>query len=579
MRTPPALFAVGALLLLAAPAKAQDGDPVMPLSEVRAGMECTGLSVVRGTDIASFGVEVIDVVAGQQGAPAARILVRVSGPAVDATGIGPGFSGSPVYCPDGAGMSRVAGAISEAIGEFGNDVALATPIEEILGEPPDPPVGATRNARMLRRARPLAAPLTVAGLHPALARRMPAASVAARRTVLAAPPGPLGTFPPQQLRPGAAVAVGLTSGDLALGSIGTVAYAAGDFVWAFGHPFDGTGPRSLLLQDAYVYTVVNNPFGVEPAFTYKLASPGHDVGTLTNDASGAVVGRVGVLPRTIPLKVVARDLDGGSLGLVELRAADEAALGYPSATSALSIAAPLAVAQAGTEALRGVPARLTASMCLRIELEERNRPIRFCNRYVAGGSPDSDAAGLSAPLTDAASTMGLLDAYAFGPLEVTKVEASLKLRRGLRQGYLTRVSAPSRVRRGRRVPVTVTIRRVNGPIQRRRYRLRVPRSAPTGLVELSLSGSAADLFTDDLIIDFDELFSEGGDEETDPGDPGPTSVDELAAEVEGLRRYDGVSARFSRPGRRRGGALVRQAFRDADVRISGRASTLVRVVR
>ena len=52
----------------------------------------------------------------------------------------------------------------------------------------------------------------------------------------------------------------------------------------------------------------------------------------------------------------------------------------------------------------------------------------------------------------------------------------------------------------------------------------------------------------------------------------------LAAEIEGLRRYDGVSARFGRPGRRSGRALVRRAFRDADIRISGRASTLLRVV-
>jgi hypothetical protein len=578
MRIWPLLAVAGASLALAAPASAQSGDPVMPLSQVRAGMECTGRSVVRGTDIATFDVEVVDVVAGQQGSPSARILVRVSGPAIEDTGIGPGFSGSPVYCPDAVGTNRVIGAIAEAIGEFGNEMVLATPIEEILGETPDPPPGATRNARMLSRARPLAAPLTISGLHPTLARRLPAAGVRAGRTFLAAPPGPVGTFAPQQLRPGAAVSVGLTSGDLGLGAIGTVAYAAGGAVWAFGHPFDGTGPRSLLLQDAYVYTVVSNPFGVEPAFTYKLASPGHDVGTLTNDAAGAVVGRVGALPRTIPVKVVAQDTEAGRVSVVELRAADEAPLGLPSATSAVAIATPLAVAQAGTHALRGVPSRITASMCLRIELEERERPIRFCNRYVAGGSADADAGGLGAPTTDAANAMGFLDAFNFGPLRVTSVEANLLLRRGLRQGYLTRVSAPRRVRRGSRVPVTVTVRRVNGPSERRRFRVRIPRSAPTGLVELELAGTATDLFTDEIIIDFDELLS-GDDEEADPGDPGPRDVDALAAEIEGLRRYDGVSARFGRPGRRNGRALVRRAFRDADIRISGRASTLVRVVR
>src|SRR5215217_554946 len=89
---------VAALLLPAAPAVA--GDPIMPLSQVRAGMQCTGYSVVRGTTISSFAVEVVDVVDSEPGTDGARIIVTVSGPAVDATGIGFGFSGSPIYCPD-----------------------------------------------------------------------------------------------------------------------------------------------------------------------------------------------------------------------------------------------------------------------------------------------------------------------------------------------------------------------------------------------------------------------------------------------------------------------------------------------
>src|SRR5689334_20140008 len=151
---------VAALLVPAAPAFAA-GDPIMPLAEVHAGMQCTGYSVVRGTDITTFNVEVVDVVDGDPDEPAPRILVQVSGPAVDATGIGPGFSGSPIYC-DG----RTIGAISESIGEFGGKTVLATPIEQIVGTPVDAPAkpaaqitGAKARA-LLARAKPLAAPLT-----------------------------------------------------------------------------------------------------------------------------------------------------------------------------------------------------------------------------------------------------------------------------------------------------------------------------------------------------------------------------------------------------------------------------------
>ncbi|MGH2948100.1 MAG: hypothetical protein ACRDPC_17910, partial [Solirubrobacteraceae bacterium] len=123
---------LAACLLPAAPAAA--GDPIMPLGEVRSGMQCTGYSVIRGTEVSSFDVEVIDVVDGEPESDGPRILVEASGPAVDETGIGPGFSGSPIYCG-----GRNIGAISESIGEFGGKVVLATPIESMLANPVDAP--------------------------------------------------------------------------------------------------------------------------------------------------------------------------------------------------------------------------------------------------------------------------------------------------------------------------------------------------------------------------------------------------------------------------------------------------------
>src|SRR5882724_13189900 len=136
----------------------------MPLSAVRAGMQCTGLSVVKGTAVTSFDVAIEDVVAMGQSGLSPRLLIRASGPAVDATGLGPGFSGSPIYCPGDDGVQRVAGAVSESLGEYGGKVALATPIESILGQPVDPPA-ATRSApALVRSARPIATPLSIGGL-------------------------------------------------------------------------------------------------------------------------------------------------------------------------------------------------------------------------------------------------------------------------------------------------------------------------------------------------------------------------------------------------------------------------------
>src|SRR3954454_15135336 len=181
--------AVAALLVPAGSALAA-GDPIMPLSQVRAGMQCTGYSVVHGTDISSFAVEVLEVTGGEATQGSGNILISVSGPAVDATGVGPGFCGSPIYCPDDAGVSRVIGAISESVNEYGGKVALATPIEAILGTPIDVPGKPSARMRAaLASAKPIATPLTVSGLSAPVAQLLQYAANKAGQTLLAVPPG------------------------------------------------------------------------------------------------------------------------------------------------------------------------------------------------------------------------------------------------------------------------------------------------------------------------------------------------------------------------------------------------------
>ena len=114
------------------------------------------------------------------------------------------------------------------------------------------------------------------------------------------------------MRPGAAVGVSYSMGDIQIGAIGTVAYTDEDRVWAFGHPFENAGARRLFLQDAYVYRVIDNPVAIpDAASTYKFASLGHTLGTISNDERDAVAGRTGALPPTVPVRVFANDLDTG----------------------------------------------------------------------------------------------------------------------------------------------------------------------------------------------------------------------------------------------------------------------------
>jgi hypothetical protein len=582
MRRPRLLVAAAAAALVsgAAPGVAEAGDPTMPLSELRPGLRCTAYSVVRGTEITSFDAEIVDVVSGDASAnDGPRILVRLSGPAVDETGVGPGFSGSPVYCPDGTGASRNAGAISESIGAYGGKTVLATPIEEILANPADAPRPRPIGARASRigRVLPLADPLTVSGLNRGLAQRVTAAGARARRPVLTAPAMPLAPFPAAPPRPGSSLSVGYSSGDISVGAVGTVAYVDGDRVWGFGHPFEDSGLRSLLLQDAYVYDVISNPnVGDDTGSTYKLAAAGHTLGTISNDASAAVVGRSGPPPATIPVRIFTEDEDTGARSTLGAQVVDETDVGTPTGSAPLTFVAPLALAQAASAILRSAPGQLSGTVCVRIALRERKDPLRFCNRYASAVAPSDPEAGenivAAGGAADALDALTELDNYKRSGLHVTEFAARVKLRRGLRQAFIRSVRMPRRVRRGERVRVRLNLQVVRGPHITRSFRLHIPRSMRPGVRRLSFRGHDVDDPDSDLFGALIETLTIGGDEGDDgTGDPGARSLDALAKRVRGVARFDGVTVYAG--GRRQ------RAYRDADLRISGRGSANVRVRR
>jgi hypothetical protein len=573
-------LAVGlaALLSLLIPAAAHAGEPIMPLAQVQSGMDCTGASVIRGVDITTFDVHVIDVLAG----PDAQVLVSVSGPAVDDTGIAEGFSGSPVRCVDPAdGVPKIIGAIAQGTGDYGNKIVLVTPIETMLGEPVDPPASAkAMPAALKRKVRALATPISFSGVSGPVATALRAAGEKLGRALYAAPAAPrAAAFPVQTLQPGSSVAVGLAGGDIEAGAVGTVTYVDGSSVWAFGHPLEAAGRRSLLLQDAYVYTVVGNPIDSDQVTSYKLAAPGHSLGTLTDDAPSAVVGRLGALPDRFSLRVAATDLDSGRVVHEDVELADETAVGQPTGTSSLTQVGPVAVAQAAYNILRGSPARQSGEMCARITIRERKTPLRFCNTYV-GGSPTAPAAPLVA---DFAAASGLLDAYNFGALHITGASVSLKLRRDLHQAYLLSARGPTVVRRGSDVKVRISAQRVRGAKLTKTVTVHIPRYLKAGEHILSLTGTPADTVAgsgdaQDLASTFTITLGDEGDSSDD--DPGPRDLDELARTFAAIGREDGVTASFRDPDDTTGESATSEieVLRDPQLRLSGKARLRV-VVR
>jgi hypothetical protein len=564
LRTAAAVLAV--LSLWAAPS-ARAGDPIMPLAQVKPGMKCTGYTVVRGTEITTFDVEVLDVFEQRPYAPS--ILVRVSGPAVADGGVAAGFSGSPVYCNDEQGTARNIGAIAEVVGDYGNDLALATSIEEILRESPDPPASRARSRARVRAAassRIPRTPLTVAGLSQPVERALVSVARRGPQPVIVAPRAPAQPAEPfTPLRPGSSVSVGLSSGDLWVGGIGTVAYVDGPSTWIFAHPFEGVGRRSLLMQEAYVHTVVGNP---DPTLgSYKLAAPGRDIGTITNDGLASVVGTMGALPRTTDVKVTATDPQVGKSETTEVQVADESGVDLPAGFSPLAFIGPLTVADASARILRSVPARESGSMCARIDLLGGPEPLRICNRYVVqfGGGVGGGMAD------DLSRAVAAIDSAHYAPLAVERIDADIEVRRGARQADMLGATMPRSVRRGSRVAVSLRTREVRGRLRRFNFILEIPRRLSAGSHVLTLSGPDSD---EGAVIGEEAgeiiIFDEGEDEELRPA----RSFTELRSQVESIERWDGVEARFSG----RGGRTVR-AYRDDEVRIGGEVRLRLRVRR
>ena len=140
--------------------------------------------------------------------------------------------------------------------------------------------------------------------------------------------------------------------------------------------------------------MISNPnVGDDTGSTYKLAAAGHTLGTISNDASAAVVGRSGRAARHDPGARLHQDEDTGARSTVAAQVVDETDVGTPTGSAPLTFVAPLALAQGASAILRSAPGQLSGTVCVRIALRERKRPLRFCNRYASAVAPSDPEAG------------------------------------------------------------------------------------------------------------------------------------------------------------------------------------------
>src|SRR3981189_529350 len=110
---------------------AAQSNEVLPLDQVRPGMQGYAYTIFAGDQVEKFDLEVLGVLDNFLGPKQSIILVQLKGPKGEHTGVVAGMSGSPVYL-DG----KLAGALSLKLGVFTKEpLAGVPPIEDILSPP------------------------------------------------------------------------------------------------------------------------------------------------------------------------------------------------------------------------------------------------------------------------------------------------------------------------------------------------------------------------------------------------------------------------------------------------------------
>lgn len=293
----------------------------MPLNEVKPGMRGVWHTVVEGTEIQEFELEIIGTAPNFVGPREPVILARVVDEANILSGPVAGMSGSPVFI-EGQLVGAYAYGYPWAKEQAIIGITPMQSMEPLLlwdgkaqgaggsvslpeGRTSDDPQYAPSLDLDYQSLEPLPAPLMFSGV----SRR----TWAAFRPYLdrlgvqpmLAPSGESKLSGDFEMVAGSAIAAVLMQGDFSAAATGTVTWTDGERVLGFGHPFLQLGGVELPFAGAHVYTVVRN---VRQSF--KLSQPGPVIGTLYSDRLSGVAGRVGEVPRMAALKIEIQHRDG-----------------------------------------------------------------------------------------------------------------------------------------------------------------------------------------------------------------------------------------------------------------------------
>ncbi len=297
---------------------------ILPLKEVKPGMQATAWTVFEGTEPEAMPVEIVGIWKNYLGPKQDVILCKLGGRGKE-TGVAAGMSGSPVYF-DG----KLMGAISLRMGVFSPDAICGiTPIESMLeiqefdksrpsdAKTPEKVVAQLADAPSVPGAnlafiQQIDTPMVFSGFSQAVLKQFePMFSQMGVTAVQGgASAGNLSAKPAagweKSLNPGEAVSGILVSGDMSATGMGTVTYNDGKRILAFGHPFYNLGPIDMPMAKSEIMMVFSSSY--QPT---KFGSATEVVGALKQDRYTGIMGELGAEAPTVPVHVRVRSLGPG----------------------------------------------------------------------------------------------------------------------------------------------------------------------------------------------------------------------------------------------------------------------------
>lgn len=441
-------------------------DEFFPLNNLKEGMVADGYTVFEGTEIQTFKAKVLKVLPEGKG-PGKFILVRLSGEKIELNGgIASGMSGSPLYI-----RGKLLGAIGYGFENADPYLAVVTPIESMLSlmnEAQQLPAKLSFDDEVYGHleAIPVSTPLLVNGLTAGGFNHLEQNSTNfdLKPLLVASDSVDSKKISSTALKPGAALALSLVTGDVNVVALGTMTYIKNDYFIAFGHQFSGRGRVDYPAAAAEIYTTV-----VSKNMSFRMGSALQPIGSVLIDRKNGISGKLNQKSPMIEVVAETTDLDSNQNQISSFSVVKDARL-YPNLIAAGCVSSL-------EKALNRTGAG-TAEVELEIVCSDR----RIEHKNVFFGTDIAKNA-----VRDIEQLLDILAKNEFSTVDISAVKFKAKITENVNAARIINMEVDkNKVEAGATFDVIATLRRYRGNTAKVTFKVKVPENCRVGELQFTL---------------------------------------------------------------------------------------------